>query len=213
MTIAERITQLKKDFDEVKQAEYDRFWNALQSKGSRNNYAYAFYMWADTEFQPKYPFTKDKTYSYDYAFYQSTITDLSGHSFKANGFNNTWRGCTQLLKIGSVYNGGSTFDNTFNGCGRLETIELIGCLANCSFGNTFKGCYGLKNITFDGYIGRSIDFRDCPLSADSVASIFDHLTTVTNQTLVFDKTITITEQQINSAKAKGWQILLGTEKV
>ena len=80
MTIAEQVTRLKQDFDEVyeagkaaggggdtdaayqqgvtdgKQAEYDRFWGAYQQNGNRTDYQNCFSGegWTDETFKPKY---------------------------------------------------------------------------------------------------------------------------------------------------------------
>ena len=79
MSIAEQITQLKQDFDEIynagyekgkaeggdtteaynqgvadgKQAEYDTFWDSFQQNGERTNYRRAFIYWTE-EPKPKY---------------------------------------------------------------------------------------------------------------------------------------------------------------
>lgn len=196
-----------------REAEWRDFWDSYQANDTRTNYDYAFYMWPDEAFKPKYSFTKDKTCSYNYAFYQSTITDLSKHAFKSQAMNYAWFGCSQLEKIGTIINTGSTFTATFNGCNSLHTIGTIACTSYCTFSSTFGGCYNLQEIKFGGQIGRSIDFSDCPLSADSVASLFSRLVapTATNQSLKFGTLNVITDAQIASATALGWTIVIGTE--
>lgn len=65
MTIAEKITRAKTDYDEVyeagKQAEYDSFWDTFQENGGRYNYQYAFSGMPKELFKPKYRFQSNKT--------------------------------------------------------------------------------------------------------------------------------------------------------
>ena len=39
----------------------------------------------------------------------------------------------------------------------------------------FYNCTKLEDVTFEGTIGRSIDFSDCPLSVDSMVNVISHL--------------------------------------
>ena len=79
----------------------------------------------------------------------------------------------------------STFGNSTN----LEIIEKIILPDSCTgYGtNTFKGCIKLETVDFEGTIKYSLDFKDCPLSADSVNNILNCLDTAT-----YDGTRTIT---------------------
>ena len=76
MTIAEKITRAKADYDAVYEAGkqaggdnyYDTFWDLYQQNGNRKNYEYAFggNGWTDETFKPKYdiiPLTVLKTFS------------------------------------------------------------------------------------------------------------------------------------------------------
>ena len=60
MSIAEQITELKQDFDDVyeagKKSQYDEFWDVYQTNGRRTDYKYAFagIGWTAANFYPKY---------------------------------------------------------------------------------------------------------------------------------------------------------------
>lgn len=195
-----------------KQAEYDAFWNAFQHNGKRSNYNYGFYDWPDGAFHPKYKFTKDKSITATSMFQSAQIVDLSEHSFNAMTFSNAFGGCAYLTQIGGIYTGNATcsFNNLFNLCMELHTVQLLSCKSNNSFTNAFSGCRKLKEIRFEGEIGRSISFKNSSLlSADSVASIFDHLVapTATNQSLTFNAATVLTEEQKSKATGLGWQIV------
>ena len=196
-----------------KQAEYDAFWDAYQAYGSRTDYSYAFYNWKDELFNPKYKFVKTRTCKFPYAFYGSTIQDLSQHFFKSAAFQNAFMNSC-VTKVGGVHAtvSNSQLNNAFFGCTLLEEIGEISCINSTYFTGAFSGCSELTKIIFvqGSKIGRSISFASSSkLSSDSVDSIFKSLTTpvATNQTLTFHKDTVLTQEQKDAALALGWQIV------
>ena len=75
--------------------------------------------------------------------------------------------------------GSQALASTFSGSDLIETIEKIILPDSCTgYGtNTFYACRALQNINFEGTIKYSLNFKDCPLSADSVNNILNHLDT------------------------------------
>ena len=67
------------------------------------------------------------------------------------------------------------YNFAFEFCSELETIEMIRSNQASDFSNAFEECYKLKNITFDGVIGRSINFQYSPLSIASMKNIISCL--------------------------------------
>ena len=63
-------------FEAGKKSEYDAFWDAYQSNGTRKNYhsAFAGDGWKQTNFKPKYTI---RPYEARNMFYQSPLTDLT----------------------------------------------------------------------------------------------------------------------------------------
>ena len=66
MNIADKVIQLKNDFDEVhesgKQEQHDEFWNKLQRNGKLENYSNVFAgAWLPSMFYPKYNMTPTRT--------------------------------------------------------------------------------------------------------------------------------------------------------
>lgn len=183
-------------YNKGKKEEYDTFWDAFQRNGNRRNYGYAFFDgWTNANFAPKYDIIAELGYS-SYMFSQSNIkgslkTILNNQgvtlSFvqpngKAYGAGSFFYLCsfTELPVLDfSMALGSSALNDTFGNSRNLEIIEKIILPDNCTgYGtNTFRGCTKLETVDFEGTIKYSLDFKDCPLTADSMKNIFDHLDT------------------------------------
>lgn len=201
-----------------KQAEYDAFWNEMQS-GDRTNYGYAFYYWTDAMYKPKWRFNKDDyaiVSSAQYMYANSTIVDLSDIYLRAStssSYGYTFFNASKLKKVGVLLNSAATiqYSNTFNGCISLESIEGISTTPSTTFSNTFNSCLALKEVTFKGSIGRSISFAHSEnLTTETVAHIFDCLVapTTTNQKLTFNAAVfaKLTDTQKTKATELGWTL-------
>lgn len=183
-------------YNKGKQEEYNTFWDSFQRNGERESYEYAFaYGWTNESFKPKYniraPYgSHGNMFSYSgitgslkqilndlgitLSFYQKN----GRHSGATYVFVNTK--FTELPVIDfSEAEGNTALQSAFVNNNLLETIEKVILPVNCTaYGaNTFQANYALKNINFEGTIKYSLDFKDCPLSADSMKNIFDHLDT------------------------------------
>lgn len=141
-----------------KEVERNAFWDAYQQNGNRTDYNYAFagIGWTDEVYHPKYDIKTSTGNKVNSMYYYSGITDT-------------------LVSID--ISGLSSTQYMFTNCKALRTIKKLIVSASVSVhANTFTNCTALENITFEGEIGASISFADCPLlTADSVKSIVDHL--------------------------------------
>lgn len=95
----------------------------------------------------------------------------------------------------------------FNSC-PVTTIEKMIVNANNTYASTFKETSNLENVVFEGEIGSSIQFKESPLSHDSIMSIINHLAVVSGKTLTLggDNLAKLTADEINIATDKGWNI-------
>lgn len=196
MNIAEQVTRLKTDFDEVydagKQAEYDRFWDLYQANGIRTYYSVAFggSGWNDETFKPKYDIKPTATYAY-MMFRNTGITDMV-EILNRQGIELSFSkvtGCAHLFydsavtRLGTIdlssMNGSLT--STFHNCDKLHTIEkLIFPTDNVvTDSNAFNGATALVNLTMEGLIQRSFNFNWSPLSVASMKSIISCLADLT----------------------------------
>lgn len=179
------------------QAEYDRFWDSFQQNGNRTNYYYTFAGkgWTDDTFNPKYP-----------------IVASSGSSAGMGMFYDC-SGITRIpvpIEVAS----GVSIQAMFSACSKLQTITLLKLGGNNNItSNSFNGLYALENITFDGYIEKSVTFpQSGKLTDASVQNIIDHLADLTGktaQTLTFYATVgeKLTEEQKAAITAKNWTLV------
>lgn len=177
-----------------KQEAYDTFWDNYQSNGNRTIYEYAFARegWNNETFKPKYNITVDMHNSPNMFSYSmitgslKTILNENGVSLTFHNSGNTngprymfvGTKFTELPELDfSEAKGTGALASTFSGSTLIQRIEKIILPNNCTgYGtNTFYYCSALENITFGGTIKYSLDFSACPLSADSVYSILNHL--------------------------------------
>ena len=165
MSIADKLVTIaenqEKLFDAGKKAEYDRFWDAFQDYGNRTVYTNAFCYggWNDEIYNPKY-----------------TIRPTSCNTMFANNTKIT----DTKVDIDLTHPGGNQKYSLFAGCRNLKTIQKLIVMETNGFSPngaiaTFAGCKSLENITFEGTIGRNIDFSDCPLSPESMVNVITHL--------------------------------------
>lgn len=185
-------------YSKGKQEEYDKFWDNYQRSGNRTLYEYAFSYngWNNETFKPKYDLTVDLSNCVNMFLYSritgslKTILNNLGvtltffhstgtHNYGAKQiFMNTR--FTELPELDfSQARGNTALVLAFSGSTLLQTIEKIILPDSCTgYGsNTFNNCRALQNINFEGTIKYSLNFKDCPLSADSMKNIFDHLDT------------------------------------
>lgn len=208
--------------EQGKQAEYERFWDNVPDGIDR--YTFAGDAWTAETFRPNKRITCRSGHP-QYAFarhnYHGTPYDMVEHLAKYGG----------SLDISAAQNGDFLFyqanisrlpalnmakfaryNNTFNGCGSLATIDLLTLSPTAAFTSTFTGCTSLANITIDGEIGKDISFADSPLlTTASVQSVIDHLkdlTGATAQTLTIhaDVKANLTEEQLATITGKNWSV-------
>lgn len=194
-----------------KQSQYDEFWDAFQQNGNRTDYAFAFtgHIWDYFDFKPKYDIFPTSAYNMFNVPYLDSKEPLDLFSkLKDAGVTLDFSKCTKFQYMFNSYPvthigivdttsviGLST--QVFWQCNKLHTIEklIIKNDGTTIFNEqTFGGCIALKNLIIEGVIGNNIYFNACPLSKDSIISIFDALSTT-----VTDKTLTLKKSAVNTA--------------
>lgn len=203
MSISEKLDTITENFSKVyeagKKSEYDEFWDNYTGKsgtGKDWRRKFANPSWTDDIFKP--PFTK------------ITATQYAGSMFQTSGINEGLKQLTEIdvsatdsstSNMSSFANSsaatyypimkfppGSSLNLTFGYNANLVTIEKLVVDEAMSFPTTFISCNKLANITFEGVIGKSINFQWCPLTRESITNIVAHLSpTVSDQTVTFKK--------------------------
>jgi hypothetical protein len=169
------------------QTEYDRFWDTYQRNGNRRNYSRSFLGegWTSDNFKPKYPIIAngDASYMFDSAYIgniNSADFDFveKGIEFDVAGATSLtyiFRNAQGIKRIGVIdARGCANLNRLFYQSG-IETVDVL-CVTDAAvYDATFSSATKLKNITFDGTIGKSISFTNCPLTPTSMKNIIDHL--------------------------------------
>lgn len=205
-------------FAEGKQAEYDRFWNAVQDYGNRTNYTYAFHYgsWNDVTFKPKYDLrpTGDASRMFESCIItdlkgilerQGVVLDLSNVTWAVNTFYQM-RENTRLPELDMR----NLPELSFSLNTALKSIDKLILKDDGTNSLYFTYCYALEEIRFEGVIGQSLDMKHCSkLSYESLDSIITHLKDLTGQTA---QTLTLhnvagnklTDAQKAIVTAKNW---------
>ena len=206
MTIADKITRAKTDYDEVyeagKKAEYDAFWDAYQSYGQPKPYTNAFgSMWTTELFKPKYDIRPTSGYMmFHNNVGKAIVIDDFVEFCKDRGIVFDLSQCTELM-----YGLGRLFTKRhgvldFSACRSamymfysnyvIETIEemIFSEITNFDI-SAFADATNLANINkASGILAKSIHFQNSPLTKSSIKNIVNVLSpTVTGQTVTFNK--------------------------
>ena len=184
--------------DEGKKDAYDEFWDIFQQNGNRIDYYRAF---GGVGFN-------DETYKPKYDMYPKW--DVSGMFCKSRMSNIYWNGERELIiDFSQATNFTQTFSNaafptlkTIDGrkataltqiCqSATELVEIEKLIikddGSQEFKLSFDYCSKLEKITFEGVIGKNINFQWSPLTEASIRSVIGALSrTATGQTLTLKK--------------------------
>lgn len=171
------------------QTEYDRFWDAVQSNGNRNNYNYFFTgkSWRSGTFNPKYPI--NCTYASS-LFNNSAIVDTVVPITISGSNTSVFYNASSLVTI--------------------RSLDMSGATGTAA--DWFTGCSKLESITFEGVIPINANFKNSPLDAKSLVNIVEHLSPS-----VSGKTMTLNSDSVANAdwsttNYASWDELVATKK-
>lgn len=211
-TIAENQPKIKaQGFEEGKKAEYDEFWDNIQQNGNRTEYASAFREWGAEEITPKYKVVPTgqaslcfhhcrnlKTINPELFDFSQAVYQPTGSSSAAYGLFDT---CSKLQYLPDIGLQAGCYVSAFAYCNVLHTIDVLRVNDDVTFGNQcFIACRALKNITIEGVIGKTIDFKYSPLSSASLKSIVKHLKNYLGTSNEYAYTLTV--------KTSAWEALV-----
>lgn len=179
-----------------KKAEYDAFWDAIQRKGQRPHYAYAFSYsgWDDIIFNPKYPITP---------------LNSSGIMSMLN-----WNQYITDTKVPITAYGSAS--SAFYECKKLKRIPKIIFDGTTNLSNTFYNCIGLEEMYCEGVIDiNGFDVHwSTQLNKESLLSILDVLADKTSDTsgtswvctLGAENLAKLSDSEKSVATEKGWSL-------
>lgn len=173
MTIADQITKLKQDFDEVKQAgynegfeagkseggdtnaayrqgvaygkqaEYDAFWDGYQNQGLSSLRKYQFYNWNADVFRPKYNLVANTNADVSYAFHGMT----SEKSYEAGDIMGRFDFAALLEELGITLNTGNAFNVSY--CFANSSITHLPKIDLSKATSTTAMCANCPVVTID----------------------------------------------------------------
>ena len=241
MTIAEKITRAKADYDEVYEGGkakafsevepinteleqilygkdtggrgfYDEFWDGVQNYGNRTDYRYAFFSSGFEYIRPKHKIVPSGQITSMCAecknlkAIEKEYFDLSNISTTAKS-EYTFFYCKVLTEFPDLgVPAQVSYAGWWQTCWALKTIEIVRVNENtASFSASFLNCYALENVSFDGFIPKSLSFASSTkLSKASITNIIEHLsTTVSGQTATFSKTAVDTAFETSAGTGDG----------
>lgn len=208
MSISEKLTQIAeneqkvydagmaKGIEQGKQAEYNKFWDAIQNYGNRTYYDSAFYnaQWTKETFKPRYSIKPTSLASCFMALNNAPPT-LEQIDFvelaEEQGIEFDFSNCTNLhmafatggisrlgtIDMAKVTTVNMTFYGAYNQNQGLKCIERLICYPTNVFNTTFGYCRFLEHIGFEGEIaanGLNLQWST-KLSHDSLVSIINCL--------------------------------------
>lgn len=202
-------------FTAGKKAEYDAFWGTYQDNGNRTMYVNGFggSGWTNETFNPPFDMYPTSAYMmFRYCEVTGDLVEILSRLGRTLDFSNCTGmqytfNITKFTRVGVIdctaISG--TLDNTFASSQNLETIDKL-ILKNdgsTAFGNTFGTCKSLKNITIEGTIGKSVSFKDSPLTADSAISVINHLKSFHGASDAYSQTLTFSTSTWDALGALG----------
>lgn len=227
MSIAEKLTtvaeKIPKVYEAGKKVEYDIFWDAYQNGGNRTvyNHAFRYSCWNNTNFKPKYNIVPE---SLDYGFALCDVADLSVllqkqgvvlDTSKCTSMTAAFQGSPNLKRVPKLDLSSITENkaiNLFNTCQKLAEIEeLVFSSAITNAGSMFNWCSALKKIKISGTIAVTIDLKHCPLTAESLASVVEHLSSATSGKNATFLTSAVNNADWSTTEYDGWDALIATK--
>ena len=211
------------------QTEYDAFWDAFQHNGKRKDYTYGFYSyeydgdrtWSDANFVPKYDINPTAA---NFMFNALAVKNLRETLQKLGitiDFSNATtlrylfnRSTTKKVPVidGSGVTASNGLERVFAYSSIQEVEKFIVADNGISFTNTFLEATKLHTITFEGVIGKSINFAQSPLTRASAVNVMEHLKNIsgtgTTLTVTFSSTTKalLTDEDKAIATQRCWTI-------
>ena len=205
-------------FESGAKSEWDRFWDALQTEGTRNNYKYAFSAWKTDYIRPKYRVIPTDGEALSSTFSGATVLDIEPQYFDfskiARGTAGyTFYSCNKLMVFHDLgIPAMKKYEATWAGCDGMTEIECIRVAEDTGFSSVFNYAASLKELRVDGVIGQNgFDVHwSTLLTHESLMSIINALQDKSGVsgtwkvTLGTENLAKLSEEEIGIAEAKGW---------
>ncbi len=227
MNVAEKVLQLKQDFDDVyeagKQAGGGLDWDMLTDFGNRNVFTYTFYGARLMDSNGKILFAPNYSMKPTSAacMFEGTKGSIDlQEQFEKAGKELNFSDCTtlnrvfynsEIVRIGIISAIKSA--NLTGLCGNSKKLRIIDRIEfskdiNYTFTNAFVGCEALTDVTAYGELATSgLDLSACPLTRASKLSFLEILVpTSDTKTIKFGAGEALTNEDVAIGTQKGWSV-------
>ena len=209
MSIAEQITELKQDYDDVyeagKEQENLELWSMMTNNGTRGFYTYAFRYWDWKVANPPIlikPTGQYHTMMSECPNLEEIVPDNFDFSATPDNqtagtaaYYHTFSGNPKLKAIPDMNMPPRGMYYTFYDCPLLERIERVQIRETTQIDGAFAKLPSLKYIRFDGTIGSVLNIRySSELDRGSIENIIGCLSSN-----VSGKTLTLNVNAVNKA--------------
>jgi hypothetical protein len=157
-------------------------WNALTGNGTRTN---GVRMFCETDFSDfTFPKTITITASAQHMFYnykgsklpRKEDISLAGLTISAATTTYIYGWCSNVEYVPDYgLPSAMSYAYAYQNCRNLKEIEMIRTGESTEYNNSFINCDSLTDITFDGEIGKNINFQYSPISAECMKHIISRL--------------------------------------
>ena len=230
MSIADKLAQIAENelkvYEAGKSEEYNRFWDSFQQKGNNLVFRgmFAGSGWNADTFNPKHPMKPTSSNAtYMFMFFNTASSE-----------NLDFRNYKHLFDFSEITNAMSLFQDA-----RMDYIDIdlsnATTIASCfsegyypgkkthitikvsnkctNYSSAFATCSALTDLFFaeGSEIAGNIDLKSCPLTADSLVSVVEHLSdSVTGKTATFKQTA-IDKADWSTTNYASWDELKATK--
>ena len=192
-----------------RQAQYDEIRDIMQDYGNRTDYSHFLSnpSYIIPWYKPKYDMRPTTLYMFQFGGNTNILDDIdfvewfneAGVVFDTSECTDFQYALNKGLRYGVIDTRATTrLDiQVFYGADKLHTIDelIIKEDGTTKFHfYTFANCSSLKNLKITGTIGNSITFYSCPLSKDSILSVFNALSPMAE-----GMTLTLKKTAVNTA--------------
>ncbi|MBE7033675.1 MAG: hypothetical protein E7406_05555 [Ruminococcaceae bacterium] len=208
LTLDDMANGVNEVFDAGQKAQYDAFWDAYQSNGTKKSYELTFAggAWNPNTFKPKYLIAPT---SARMMFYKATKLTGEHDSITNIDFSN----CTDFgqafqnfagLRLGVVdLRQATEVTNGFANCNNLVTVDKFivdeSFPASLSLVNNPK----LENISIEGVLAKSFNASKSPLTVNSIKSVITSLADNTGTANEYKYTVTFLASAFEEIEAEG----------
>lgn len=219
MSIAEKLTTIAENVPKVYEAGQLAMKNFIENSftynWSRGYYAYAFMQQDWSGFVFSKPIKPSGSVTNMFNAYKGKYLPKNIDLSAITSMQRIFYHASNLVKIDCMGMPAKNNSETFAGCSSLKEITGFNVTENITFDKAFNGCSKLEKIEICGTIGSDISFAYSPLTVECINHIisclknYSETNTTHTLTLKADRENMLTDEEKAIATNKGWTLVWG----